>query len=196
MLLVTFLLTVLTNLTTAVEVGLILSVLLFVRGMSGTLRVSKVLPDSTDKHEKIKAYMVSEGHDCPQISIVTLEGPLFFGTANILEESIMDMIHLNPKILLIRMSKVLYVDTTGESKLARVVKEFTKVGGSVLIAEIQPQSLEVFKKTELYLLIGRDHFFEHTGEAIDYALARIEHDKCIGCKHFVFRECETISDFK
>ncbi|WP_127532663.1 SulP family inorganic anion transporter [Paenibacillus kobensis] len=176
-LLVTFLLTVLTNLTTAVEVGLIVSLLLFVRGMSGLLRVAKVLPDLTDKHEKEKAHAVSDGHDCPPISIVTLEGPLFFGTANILEEFMMDTVRLKPQILLLRMSKVLYVDTTGESKLARLVKEFAKAGGSVLISEIPPQSLEVFKKTGLYLLIGKEHFFEHADEAVDYAMTRIEHDK-------------------
>lgn len=192
-LLITFLLTILTNLTTAVEAGLILSVLLFVKRMSELLTVSKVLPDSTDKHEKVKAYMVNESHDCPQISIFTLEGPLFFGTANKLEKFIMDMIYLRPKILLLRMSKVPYTDTTGESKLARLVYDFEKLGGSVLISGVQQQSLKVFKKTGLYSLVGEDHFFEHTGEAIDYALTLLDLNKCVGCKHFAFRECEAVS---
>lgn len=193
MLLISFLLTVLTNLTTAVEVGLTLSVLLFVKRMSELLTVAKVLPDSTDKHEKVKAYMVNEGHDCPQISMFTLAGPLFFGTATILENSIMDAIYLRPKILLLRMSKVPYMDTTGESKLARLVKDFEKLGGIVLISGIQLQPLEVFKKTRLYSLVGEDHFFEHTGEAIDYALTQLDLHKCAGCKHFVFRECKSMS---
>ncbi|EFM11073.1 sulfate transporter [Paenibacillus curdlanolyticus YK9] len=192
-LLISFLLTVLTNLTTAVEVGLTLSVLLFVKRMSELLTVAKVLPDSTDKHEKVKAYMVNEGHDCPQISMFTLAGPLFFGTATILENSIMDAIYLRPKILLLRMSKVPYMDTTGESKLARLVKDFEKLGGIVLISGIQLQPLEVFKKTRLYSLVGEDHFFEHTGEAIDYALTQLDLHKCAGCKHFVFRECKSMS---
>lgn len=192
-LLITFLLTVFTNLTTAVEVGLILSVLLFVKRMSELLKVAKVLPDSTNKHEKVKAYMVSEGHDCPQISIFTLEGPLFFGTANRLEKSIMDTIHLKPKILILRLAKVPYLDTTGESKLAQLVKDFDKSGGILLISGIQLQSMEVLKKTGLYSLIGEEHFFEHTGEAIDYALARLDLNKCMGCKHFAFRECEGMS---
>lgn len=193
-LLTTFLLTVLTNLPTAVEVGLILSVLLFVKRMSELLKVTKVLPDSADKHAKVKAYMVSEDHDCPQICIFTLEGPLFFGTANILEQSIMDAFHLKPKFLLMRMSKVSYVDMTGESKLARLVNEFKKIGITVLISGIQPQALEVFKKTELYGLIGQEHFFEHTGDAIDFAIARLNDDKCRGCKYFAFRECKALSE--
>jgi len=76
---ITFLLTVFTSLTTAVEVGLILAVILFVKRMSEMLIVAKVLPDPNVKHEKLHAHMVAEGHDCPQISIYTIEGRFFLG---------------------------------------------------------------------------------------------------------------------
>ncbi|WP_373230576.1 SulP family inorganic anion transporter [Cohnella sp.] len=193
-LLITFLLTVFTNLTTAVEVGLILAVILFVKRMSEVLKVAKVLPDPTTKNEKVKAHMVTEGHDCPQISMYTIEGPLFFGAANMFEKSIMDTIHLRPKILLLRMGKVPFMDTTGESNLASLVKHFEKFGGMVLMSGIQPQPLEVLKRTGLFDLIGENHFFEHTGEAIDYALFQLDHNKCLGCKHFAFRECAALSN--
>lgn len=78
-LLITFLLTVFTNLTTAVEVGLVLAVLLFIKRMRESLRVAKVLPDPSLKHEKVTPHMVTSQHDCPQISIYTIEGPLFSG---------------------------------------------------------------------------------------------------------------------
>ncbi|BBH20148.1 sodium-independent anion transporter [Paenibacillus baekrokdamisoli] len=193
-LLITFLLTVFTNLTTAVEIGLILSVILFVKRMSDMLMVAKVLPDPTAKHEKVKAHMVTEGHDCPQIGIYTIEGPLFFGAANMFEKSIMDTIHLRPKVLLLRMGKVPFLDTTGDSNLASLVKHFEKLGGMVLISGIQPQPLEVLKKTGLYTLIGAEHFFEHTGEAINFALFQLDFNKCLGCTHFAFRECTALSN--
>ncbi|MBW7461190.1 sodium-independent anion transporter, partial [Paenibacillus sepulcri] len=85
----TFALTVFTDLTTAVEVGLLLAVILFVKRMSQNLDVSKMLPDPLARHGKVKAYMVSDGHDCPQISIYTVDGPLFFGAAHLFEESLM-----------------------------------------------------------------------------------------------------------
>lgn len=191
-LLITFVLTVLTDLTTAVEVGLVLAVLLFVKRMSEMLKVNKVLPDAKDKHEKVKAYMVSEEHDCPQVNIFTLDGPLFFGTANLFE-SIMDKVHLGPKIILLRMSKVPYMDTTGESKLAQLVRNAKKSGRIVLVSGIQPQAEEVLKRSELYSLIGEDRFFEHTGDAINYALAHLDQGRCIGCTHFAFRECQSLS---
>jgi sulfate permease, SulP family len=192
-LLITFLLTVFTSLTTAVEVGLILAIILFVKRMSELLTVAKVLPDPSNKHEKVKAHMVSEGHDCPQISIYTIEGPLFFGAANRLEKSIIDTNHLRPGILLLRMGKVPFMDTTGESNLASLVKHFEKFGGIILVSGIQPQPSEVLRKSGLNKLIGVDHFFEHTGEAINYALTQLDPNKCLGCKHFAFRECTELS---
>jgi SulP family sulfate permease len=192
-LLITFLLTVFTSLTTAVEVGLILAVLLFVKRMSEMLKVAKVLPDPDHKHEKVMAHMVHDGHDCPQMSMYTIEGPLFFGAADTFEKSVMDSIHRRPGILLLRMSKVPFIDTTGESNLASILKHFEQSNGMVLFSGIQAQPMEMLKRTGLAERIAPDHMFEHTGEAIDYALLHLDHQKCLGCKHFAFRECATLS---
>ncbi|QDX93908.1 sulfate permease [Brevibacillus laterosporus] len=193
-LVITFLLTVLTDLVTAVEVGLILAVILFVKRMRDILTVAKVLPDPTVKHEKMSPHMVKEGHDCPQIAVFTVEGALFFGAAAMFETSIMGTIHYRPKILLLKMGKVPFMDTTGESNLANVVNDFKNNGGKVLISGIQTQPKEVLIKTGLANVIGNEHFFEHTGEAIDYALTQLDKQKCLGCKHFAFRECTVLSD--
>lgn len=192
-LLITFLLTVLTNLTTAVEVGFILAVLLFVKRMSDGLIVTKVLPDRAAKHEKVKPHIVTEGHDCPQIWIYAIEGPLFFGAASLFEKSIMDTIHRKPKVLLLRMGKVPFMDTTGESYLASLTNHCEKLGGIIVVSGIQSQPLEVLNKTGLYTQIGEGHFFEHTGEALNFALLQLDLNKCLGCKHFAFRECTSLS---
>lgn len=192
-LLITFLLTVFINLTTAVQFGLILAIILFVKRMSEILTVAKVLPDPNVKNEKVKSHMVTEGHDCPQINIYTIEGPLFFGAANMFEKSIMDTIHLRPKILLLRMGRVPFIDPTGESNLSSLVNHFNNFGGKVLISGIQAQPLDVLKRTGLFERIGKDYFFEHTGDAIDCALTELDHDKCLGCKHYAFRECSALS---
>jgi SulP family sulfate permease len=192
-LLITFLLTVFTNLTTAVEIGLILAVLLFVKRMGEMFTISKVLPNPHNKHEELQAHMVYEGHDCPQINIYTMEGPLFFGAANRLEQSIIETIQQQPGVLLFNMGKVPYMDTTGESNLVHLLKQFKKLGGVLLLSEIQPQPLEVLKKTGLYELIGAERLFEHTGEAINYGLDLLDYNKCVGCNHFAFRECTALS---
>ncbi len=192
-LLITFLLTVLTNLTTAVEVGLVLAVCLFVKRMSDIMKVDKCLPDPAVKHEKLAAHMVSEGHDCPQIAIYTVEGALFFGAAAAFEQMITRTIQVRPRILLLRMGKVPLMDTTGEANLRAIISEFQKSGGTVLISGMQDQPRQLLKKTGLENAVGREHFFAHTGEAIDYALTCLNRQQCLGCKHFAFRECTALS---
>ncbi|MDQ0199753.1 SulP family inorganic anion transporter [Neobacillus ginsengisoli] len=191
-LLVTFLLTVFVNLTTAVEVGLVMSAILFTKRMSDVMVTAKALPNRSHKHEKVETQMVTDTHDCPQISIYNVEGPLFFGAAQTFEKTIMNTINYRPKILLLRMSKVPLMDTTGEANLASIVRHFSK-NGIVIISGLNVQPENVLKKTGLYQIIGDEHFFEHTGEAIQYALSQLDNNKCLGCKHFAFRECQKLS---
>ncbi|WP_088832531.1 SulP family inorganic anion transporter [Paenibacillus tyrfis] len=192
-LIITFLLTVLTDLTTAVIAGLILAVVLFVRRMSGMLRVTKVLPDPASHRGKVVSHIVNESHDCPQIAIITVEGALFFGAGTLFEKSISGTLDEQPKTVILRLGKVLFMDTTGESYLAGVVRDIFRQGGIVLISGLQPQPRDVLNRTGLDELIGKEHFFAHTGDAIDFALSRLEHQKCVGCRHFAFRECAHLS---
>lgn len=192
-LVITFLLTVFTDLTTAVEAGLVLAVILFVKRMSDMLTVSKVLPDPADKHAKAMPHMVYEGHDCPQVSMFTVEGALFFGAARYFENTIMETIHDKPKVLLLLMNKVPFMDTTGERNMAELVKHFEAHGGKILVSGAQKQPLEVLRTTGLFGKLGESSFFEHTGDAIDYAMKHIDTHRCSGCKHMAFRECAELS---
>ncbi|USK47924.1 STAS domain-containing protein [Bacillus sp. CMF12] len=191
-LVVTFLLTIFVNLTIAVEVGLILAIVLFTKRMSDMLVTSKSLPNPKNKHEKIQTHMVTDTHDCPQISIYNVEGPLFFGAAQAFEQSIMNTINNNPRIILLRMGKVPFVDTTGEFYFSGIVKDLTK-HGVILISGLKPQPKSVLIKTGIYDFIGEEHFFEHTGDAINFALKHLNKEQCFGCKHFAFRECAVLS---
>ena len=191
-LVVTFLLTVFVNLTTAVEVGLVLAAILFTKRMSDVMKTSKALPNLQHKHGKVETQMVSDSHDCPQVSIYNVEGPLFFGAAQTFETSIMNTINYRPKILLLRMSRVPFMDTTGEANLTSIVSHFSK-SGIVIISGINEQPKNVMIKTGLYDVIGQDHFFEHTGDAIQFALSQLDRNKCLGCKHFAFKECKKLS---
>ncbi|PGL73220.1 SulP family inorganic anion transporter [Bacillus sp. AFS055030] len=192
-LILTFLLTVFLNLTTAVEVGLIVAVILFVKRMSELHIVRKVLPDRTRQNQKLMPNMVNDDHDCPQISIVTIEGSIFFGTANLFEKTILKLSDNKPKFLILRFGKVPFIDTTGEAKLANIVNYLRDNGIFVLLTGLQTQPKELLIRTKLYDTIGKQNIFEHSGEAISYALLNINYYKCLGCKHFAFLECSSLS---
>ncbi|MEK3833170.1 SulP family inorganic anion transporter [Paenibacillus sp. FSL R7-0128] len=188
---ITFLLTVFADLTVAVEVGLILAVVLFVKRMGEVHRISKVLPDPSSV--KVEAHMVTESHDCPQIGIYNVEGPLFFGAAYRFDHTMPELGPDQPKLILLRMGKVPLMDTTGEANLAALVKELQAAGGRLMISGIQSQPLELLKRTGLYDRIGAAQFYDHTGEAINEALGSVNPSRCRGCAHAAFRECSALS---
>lgn len=189
----TFLLTVLTSLTTAVEIGLAAAVIVFVKRMRDSLKVTKVLPDPDTKRGKVAPHMVREDRDCPQIGIFTIEGPLFFGAGRPFERTIADAVRAEQSIVLLRMAKVPLIDVTGESQLAALLGEIRSVGGTLLLSGLQPQPKEMLQKTGLYGKIGADKCFDHTGEAIGCALHLLDPAKCFGCKHGAFRECAALA---
>lgn len=192
-LVVTFSLTIFIDLTWAVGVGLILALLLFVNRMSQMVDVSKVLPDHDSLNGQVNANIVQKYHDCPQVSIFTIKGPLFFGASQTFEKYIVPTLKMEPTTLILRMGQVPMMDGTGEHQLASVVSSFTKQGRAVLVTGLQQQPKEVLSKSGLLKRIGENHFFEHTGEAINYALDRLNKDQCLGCKHFAFHECAKLS---
>lgn len=189
----TFLLTVFTSLTVAVAVGLILAIVLFAKRMSEMLAVSKVLPDSKGK---VNPNVVSSSHDCPQVSIFTVEGPLFFGAAQTFEQSILSTIHAKPKVLILRLGKVPFIDTTGEEYFRNILRDFKSRGGKVLVTGVQPGLKNILDQSGLTEKIGNANFYSHTGEAINRSISCLDREACIGCKHFAFRECAELSGAK
>lgn len=195
-LVITFLLTVFTSLTTAVEIGLMLAGALFVKQMSEMLVVTKVLPDHEGYKGRVMPDVVNPKHDCPQISIYTIEGPLFFGAAQTFEQSILKSVHYKPKVLILRMGKVPFIDTTGEDYFRNIVEDFKKSGGKVFVTGVTESLQHILNKSGLTEVIGKENFYPRTGEAITDGLKCINYEKCIGCKHFAFRECDVLSDPK
>lgn len=189
-LVVTFLLTVFTTLTVAVQVGLALAVILFIKRMSSMLAVKKVLPDHSSTKGKVRPHVVTDKHDCNQIGIYNVEGNLFFGTTNTFEDFGQKLLtDPNLKVVLLRMGQVPFMDSTGESNFSKLIHHLKERGVVVIVSGIQSQPKKLLMQTGCYAKIGEDCFFEHTGEALNYALKNIQHNKCRGCNRFAFREC-------
>lgn len=185
-----------TSLTLAVEVGLVLAVLLFAKRMSEKLVVTKVLPDHSNKSGKVQPHVVHQQHDCPQISMYTIEGPLFFGAAQMFEQKIESTLHQQPRVLILRMGKVPFMDSTGEAYFSNIIENFTAQGGKILVTGVQGDLKIALQHNGIYDKVGAHHFYQHTGEAITKALGYLDTKKCIGCQHFAFHECKDLSKSK
>ena len=186
-LLATFLLTVFVNLTIAVPIGLGLAMISFIKRMSDALAVEQVTPDThVARREDGKEIFF-----CPQIMTFTIHGPLFFGAADRFEEMLSKSLLQQPKVLILKMRHVSLIDVTGVTNLTGVVLDFQNKGGTVLISEVEGEPLETLQSSGLSVVIGPEHFFETTTEAINHALTLIEPEACAICGKEGFDTCQT-----
>lgn len=202
-LLVTFLLTVFTSLTTAVPVGIALSIVIFVKRMTEILTIAKVGTGAGQEQDDGKEMTDGESavsdiferqRSCPQIDIFNIEGPLFFGAANMFEKSIMREIQSKPKVLILQLTDVPYMDTTGEGNLSSIVRHFKKQGGTIVLSGLQEQPRKLLEKTGLLNLIGEDHIFAATEDAVNFALSKVDASSCANCRQMAFPKCSLLSE--
>jgi sulfate permease, SulP family len=168
-LLTTFLLTVLVDLTVAIEVGMLLAMLLFVRQIIAFSKVKKVTDhvdysvSDKDDPKEITNYVVPEG-----VEVFEIEGPFFFGAAFKFKDS-MRFIQKPPRVLIVRMRFVPMIDASGLNVLQEVYKQTTKQGTSLLISGIQPQVLKELEKHELLSKMGRNNVLTNIESALERA---------------------------
>jgi sulfate permease, SulP family len=151
-LITTFLLTVLFDLTLAIEVGMVLAVFLFMRRMIKISNVSSLLQenvkDGTDENA-IGKYHIPKG-----IEVYELSGPLFFGAAYKFKDAI-KVIENKPKVLIVRMRNVPVIDATGIHTIKDVLHMCRHDKIQLIIGGIQPPVLEEFRKARLLFQIGK-----------------------------------------
>ncbi len=193
-LLVTFLLTVLADLTIAVEIGLLLAMVLFVKRMSDMMAVTKVVFDESNKLVESTEEDDELRHDCPQVSIFQVEGPLFFGAAQLFFQGIMDTIRYYPQFIILQMNRVPVIDLTGEGRLRSIIETLQKQGTTVLVAELGEQPDATIHTTGLYDIIGQEHFFAKTKDAASYAVRHVDEKKCAHCDKAALKLCRDILD--
>ncbi len=165
---VTFALTVFVDLTVAIEVGIVLAALLFMKRMGDLYKVEEHAfndPDETEyTHEVVQKF-----HH-PDISIYTLNGPLFFGAAAKLDQELNNTPGRHKHVKIIRMKYVPVIDASGISALKAIVKNHKRMKGIVLFATIQPQVYRLMEKSGMVDELGKENFFKKTSHAFKYAL--------------------------
>ena len=169
-LLITFLLTVVFDLTVAIEVGLMLACLLCMRRMAETTQVS-VLTDEIDPATEVDFEATNLEHfKIPDgCEVYEINGPFFFGIANRFEEMMARMPH-RPKVRIIRMRKVPFVDSTGMHNLENLIQMSHSENIHVILSGVNPKVREVLMRNGFGDLLGEDNIQPR----INLALARAE----------------------
>ena len=169
-LLITFLLTVLIDLTVAVQVGVLMSAVLFLKRMTDTTTIEAcriIIEEEEEQTPEIRDMDILFRHDVPtDVTVFEIKGPFFFGVADLLNETLR-RVEEKPRVFILRMRKVPMIDTTGLQSLKKFALKCRSENITFMISGAQEPILALFKKTGLYGLIGKQNFFPH----IDVALA-------------------------
>ena len=164
-LIVTFLLTVIFDLTIAIELGLLLAVVLFMRRVMENTEI-KVYSEQLD---------VAEGTDLSQhevldvargVSVYEIDGPFFFGIATKFDEMMRSTLGSKPVVRIIRMRKVAFIDATALHNLEILIRSSQSEGIHIVLSGVRPNVRETLVHAGIDRLIGADHICDHISKAV------------------------------
>ena len=165
---ITFLLTVIFDLTIAIEVGLLIACLLFMKRMAETTQI-KVIADEIDPNEETDAVVHEEHLIIPQgVEVYEINGPYFFGIANKFEE-IMAAMNDHPKVRVIRMRRVPFIDSTGIHNLQNLCEMSHREGTHIVLSGVTPNVYSVLEHNGFCRLLGKDHICPNINVALERA---------------------------
>lgn len=161
----TMTLTVVTDLTFAVEVGMVLAALMFIRKVSRTTTVSPVTKDYV---EDSRAHVL-QGKDIPDYAIVyRIHGPFLFGATDKFAE-ILHSIDKQPPIVILRLRNMTAIDATGLGAIRDLADTLHKSGRSLLLCGAREQPTELMKQAEFERHVGAENICASIAEAIERA---------------------------
>ncbi len=151
----TFGLTVVFDLVVAIEVGMVLAAILFIRRVSETTEVTQVTSDDVLESPEQQA----QGKEIPKgVMAYRIFGPFLFGAAQKMEDALLRSGRMLPKVLILRLHLVTAMDATALHALETVVGRMKGKGGTVIISGIHRQPLSLLKQANFIDVIGRKNF--------------------------------------
>jgi len=173
-LLATFLLTVLVDLTVAIEVGMVLAAFLFMRRMAEVTNI-KVLThefeDPTDDFETdpnaVQRRVVPDG-----VQVYEITGPFFFGAAEMFKDRV-GRIAGKPKVLILRLRHVPVIDSTGLHALRHVVRRSRNEGTLVILSDVHAQPVVALERSGTYDEMGEENIHGNIDDALNRARAHL-----------------------
>ena len=166
-LLITFFLTIIFDLTVAIEVGLIIACLLFMKRVSEITDVKAVTDDINEESDMIKDN--AEHLTIPEgVEVYEINGPYFFGAGNKFEE-VMAAFGDRPKVRIIRMRKVPFVDSTGIHNLTNLCEMSHNEGIEVVLSGVCEKVHKQLEKARFYDILGNKNICSHINLALERA---------------------------
>jgi SulP family sulfate permease len=174
-LLTTFSLTVLVDLTVAIEVGMVLAAFLFMRRMAEVTNVSIVTRELTDGDNDEDDDLNSvRRREVPRgVEVFEINGPFFFGAAEQFKDTL-GQIAKKPKVLIIRLRDVPAIDSTGLHALHELARSCKHDGTLLLLADVHAQPMFALVRSDMLVELGEENLFGNLDDALDRARQYLE----------------------
>ena len=167
-LLITFFLTIIFDLTIAIEVGLVIACILFMRRVMETTEIS-VIKDEIDPNDELDIAVCEEHLIIPAgVEVYEINGPYFFGIATKFEET-MAQLGDRPKVRIIRMRKVPFIDSTGIHNLTSLCKMSQKEKITIVLSGVNEKVHKTLETSGFYELLGKQNICPNINVALDRA---------------------------
>ena len=167
-LLITFFLTVIFDLTVAIEIGLVIACVLFMRRVMETTEIS-VIKDEIDPNNEVDMALHEEHLIIPQgVEVYEINGPYFFGIATKFEETMAQMGD-RPRVRIIRMRKVPFIDSTGIHNLENLCIMSQKEKITIVLSGVNEKVHQVLQKSGFYELLGQENICPNINVALERA---------------------------
>ena len=164
----TFLLTVIFDLTIAIEMGLLLAIILFLRRVMENTEI-KVYSEQLDIAEGSETTMHEVLNVNPGVEVYEIDGPFFFGVATKFDELMRTTIGEKPKVRIIRMRKVPFIDSTGIHNLEVLIKSSQDEDIQVVLSGVRENVRAALVNAGVNRLLGDDHICDHITKAVEMA---------------------------
>ncbi|GAA3541523.1 SulP family inorganic anion transporter [Zobellella aerophila] len=184
-LLATFFATLFVALEFAIYTGVFLSLVFYLKRTSSP-RIVTILPDPDSKHP----FFISAEHKrlpyCPQLRIIRIEGSLFFGAVNHVQEYLQQI--KEPRLLIVG-NGMNFVDMVGAELLVQESKRRRAEGGDLYLCNLKDGVSRFLKRNNLIEELGEDHIFVNKGKAIHRIYDQLDPAICQTCTAKIFHEC-------
>ena len=166
--LITLTLTIVVDLTVAIEVGMVLAVFLFMKRMAEVTNVSVIAREFTENVVEQDPNSAHTRHIPRGVVVYEINGPFFFGAADTFKDTLARTAG-KPKVLILRMRNVPAIDATGMAALMDVVRRSRRDGTLVLLSDVHAQPMMALGRSGVLDEIGDDQIFGNVDDALNRA---------------------------
>jgi SulP family sulfate permease len=171
-LVVTFLLTVLIDLTVAIQVGVLLAAFLFLQRMSNETQI-KLITENVRERDETEARDISKLVVPPGVEVFEIYGSLFFGAIERFKDA-MRRVEKPPRVLIIRMRHVVAIDASGLQSMEELLASTKRQDTTLILSAVSSQPLEAMRQSGLLERLGKENIADNIFDALERAKAVIE----------------------